>query len=69
MTSVDHRPLVLIISGPPCTGKTTLARRLATDLGLPLMCKDTIKEVLFERLCAQVMQRWQAPEPAKGAHR
>jgi hypothetical protein len=27
-----------------------LARRLAADLGLPLMCKDTIKEVLFEVL-------------------
>jgi predicted kinase len=44
------RPLVLIVSGPPCTGKTTLARRLATSLTLPLMTKDTIKEVLFETL-------------------
>jgi predicted kinase len=41
------RPLVLIITGPPCTGKTTLARRLAADLRLPLTCKDTIKETLF----------------------
>jgi predicted kinase len=41
---------VVIVTGPPCTGKTSLARRLAADLGLPLMCKDTIKETLFEVL-------------------
>lgn len=44
------RPVVVIVGGPPCAGKTTLARRLAADLGLPLMTKDTIKEVLFEVL-------------------
>jgi predicted kinase len=43
-------PLVVLVTGPPCTGKTALARRLAPDLGLPLICKDTIKEVLFEVL-------------------
>jgi predicted kinase len=43
-------PLVLIVSGPPCTGKTTLARRLAASFVLPLMTKDTIKESLFETL-------------------
>ncbi len=43
-------PVLIIVSGPPCTGKTTLARRLAADLVLPAMTKDTIKEVLFEHL-------------------
>lgn len=43
-------PLLILVSGPPCTGKTTLARRLGADLDLPVMCKDTIKETLFEHL-------------------
>ena len=44
------QPLVLIVSGPPCAGKTALARRLAASFTLPLMTKDTIKESWFESL-------------------
>jgi predicted kinase len=43
-------PLVLIISGPPCSGKTTLGKRLAAELRLPFFNKDSFKELLFERL-------------------
>ena len=43
-------PLLLIISGPPCTGKTTLGRRLADDLRLPFIHKDGFKELLFDSL-------------------
>jgi predicted kinase len=42
--------LLIIISGPPCTGKTTLGKRLAADLRLPFFNKDGIKEVLFDTL-------------------
>ncbi len=43
-------PLLLIVLGLPCTGKTTLARRMAADLRLPLIAKDGIKEILFDAL-------------------
>ena len=43
-------PLLLVVSGKPATGKTTLARRLAADLGLPLIAKDGVKETLFDSL-------------------
>jgi predicted kinase len=40
----------VIVNGAPGTGKTTLARRLAQDLALPLISKDDIKERLFDHL-------------------
>src|SRR5580658_5744058 len=39
-----------IILGSPASGKTTLARRLAADLGLPCLYKDDVKEALFDVL-------------------
>lgn len=38
---------ILVVSGPPGSGKTTLARPLARQLGLALLCKDDIKESLY----------------------
>ena len=42
-------PLIIIL-GPPATGKTTLGRRLAADLRLPFLSRDDFKERLFDRL-------------------
>lgn len=41
---------LILVTGLPCTGKTTVARALATALALPLFTKDTFKEQLFDRL-------------------
>ncbi len=43
-------PVLIIISGAPAAGKTTLGRRLSADLGLPFVAKDDIKETLFDSL-------------------
>jgi predicted kinase len=46
----DSRPVLLVVTGHPATGKTTLARELAEELGWRLVEKDTIKERLFVAL-------------------
>ncbi len=43
-------PLLLVVSGLPCAGKTSVAERLAIELNLPLITKDGIKEQLFNSL-------------------
>ncbi len=43
-------PVVVIVSGLPCTGKSTIARRVAERFSLPLMSKDMCKELLFDTL-------------------
>lgn len=43
-------PALIIVSGPPGTGKTYLARQMAQRLCLPLLSKDTLKESLYETL-------------------
>lgn len=46
------RPLLVVVTGPPAAGKTTIARAIAARLRLPLIAKDTIKEALFDGLGA-----------------
>ena len=41
---------LILVTGPPGAGKSTLARPLAEELGLPLLEKDTIVVALFESL-------------------
>ena len=48
--SSNFSPLLVIVSGPPATGKTTLGKQLGADLLLPFVHKDGIKETLFDRM-------------------
>lgn len=44
--------MLVIVSGAPGSGKTTLAQRLSGDLRLPLLSKDALKEVLADAMGA-----------------
>lgn len=37
----------VVVSGPPASGKSTLAPAIARELGIPLIAKDTIKDALM----------------------
>ena len=56
MTDLGHHggmtppALFVVVSGPPGSGKTTLATGIAQEIGLPLIAKDLIKETLMSVL-------------------
>src|SRR6266478_1601957 len=37
-------PTLIVVSGPPGSGKTTLAHEVARAVGCPAVCRDEIKE-------------------------
>src|SRR5512140_2410196 len=41
---------LIITTGRPAAGKSTLAKWLSKELGIALVSKDNIREVLFDRL-------------------
>jgi predicted kinase len=45
-----NTPIVVLVTGHPGTGKTTLAETLAQELKMPLTCRDQLKEVLLDTL-------------------
>jgi predicted kinase len=43
-------PALILVTGKPASGKSTLATKLAADLQYPLLTKDSIKEALYDSL-------------------
>ncbi len=43
---------IVIVTGPPASGKTTLAGAVAEETRLPLLAKDALKEILYDVLGA-----------------
>jgi predicted kinase len=48
-----NKRVLIIVAGPPCTGKTTLAKKIAAKFKLLLLYKDGIKEPLMDSLGAE----------------
>lgn len=52
MPDAHDKPGMVVVSGYPATGKTSLAVHLSTELRFPLVSKDLVKERLFDVLGA-----------------
>lgn len=44
------RPALIVFTGLPGTGKTTLSRAVSEHLHLPLVAKDDIKEIMYNEI-------------------
>lgn len=44
------KPALVIVTGPPASGKTSIVEQLSRALGLPLFTKDSIKELFADAL-------------------
>ncbi len=44
------KPLLIIVSGLPATGKSVLASKIAREFGFPVIAKDEYKELLADAL-------------------
>ncbi len=45
-----YNTCLVIIRGPPATGKTTIAKKISKKFNRPLLSKDDIKETLFDKI-------------------
>ena len=45
---MEKKTEVIIIAGMPASGKSTVAKKLGTEFGYPILEKDDLKEALFD---------------------
>jgi predicted kinase len=45
---MKKQPALILVLGLPGSGKTTLAKKISQELGLPLLVKDDLKVMLFD---------------------
>jgi predicted kinase len=48
--SRTNQPRLIIVNGPPASGKSTLGQQIAAGLGVPFLSKDDIKEEMYDSL-------------------
>jgi glucokinase len=48
MNSPFPKRKAIIVNGPPASGKSTIAREMASSFNLPILARDTIQEVLYD---------------------
>lgn len=48
MTATGRPPVLVLVNGPPCAGKSHLTDVLAASTSLPIMTKDMIKETVYD---------------------
>ena len=47
-TGSSENPVLVIVTGPPGSGKTTVARQISAETRLPLITKDDFKVIFYE---------------------
>ncbi len=47
---MSRRSLLIVVTGPPASGKTTIARAVADEFAVPVFHKDEIKERLADEI-------------------
>lgn len=50
------RPLLVLVTGPPASGKTTIAAQVARQLGIPAFHKDDFKERLADEIAGSGLE-------------